>query len=211
MGAMRDSLLPKPVEPFEWAFASCALAAGESGDAFAVLPFVGGVLIAVIDGLGHGPEAARAAAVALEVLGAHPDESVVTLIERCHTGLRATRGAVMSLVSLRTLNAALTWIGVGNVECVLLRASGQPRARTYLSPGGGIVGYKLPVLKADHLWLLPGDTLVLATDGISAGFVDRVPLAMPPQALANAILAKCARGDDDALVLVARYKELELT
>jgi phosphoserine phosphatase RsbX len=207
MGTMNDHLHGS-TEPFDWAFASRPLTAGESGDACALFPFVGGVLIAVIDGLGHGPEAAKAAAVAIAVLRAHADESLVVLMERCHAALHATRGAVMSLVSVRGQDAALTWLGVGNVECVLLRASGaHEKARTYLPLTGGIVGYKLPELRANSLCLLPGDTLVLATDGIDVGFLDRVGLSSPPQALADAILAKCARVDDDALVLIARYRQ----
>ena len=50
-----------------------------------------------------------------------------------------------------------------------------------------------------------GDTVILATDGIRDGFADGLAVAGTPQMMADAILAKHAKGNDDALVLVARY------
>src|SRR5437870_835920 len=71
----------------------------ESGDIHVVSPFPEGVLVGVIDGLGHGAEAALAACAAADVLKACAGEPVKALIQRCHESLRQTRGAVMSLAS----------------------------------------------------------------------------------------------------------------
>jgi len=56
----------------EWAVGARALE-GEpvSGDLHVVTPFPGGVLVAVMDGLGHGTEAAAAAEAAAEILRDH--------------------------------------------------------------------------------------------------------------------------------------------
>jgi len=51
----------------------------------------------------------------------------------------------------------------------------------------------------------PGDTLILATDGVRGGYLDLVAVSDPPQQLADQLLAEYGRGTDDALVLVARY------
>ena len=58
--------------PFEWGLAARALhGQAESGDLHLVAPFAGGVLIAAVDGLGHGSEAAAAARVAVATLRDH--------------------------------------------------------------------------------------------------------------------------------------------
>ena len=66
----------------------------ESGDAPVVVFFPGGALLGLIDGLGHGPEAATAARAAVARLEAAPDQPVLKLINLCHEALRSTRGAV---------------------------------------------------------------------------------------------------------------------
>src|SRR5580693_620574 len=91
----------------------------ESGDVLFVDSFPGGTLVALIDGLGHGPEAAGAASAAVAALALSSSDSVGVLLERCHRALSRTRGAAMSLLSLR--EGVLSWVGVGNVEAVLLR------------------------------------------------------------------------------------------
>jgi phosphoserine phosphatase RsbX len=75
---------------------------------------------------------------------------------------------------------------------------------------GGVVGYQLPRLRPSEIPVAPGDTLILATDGVEHGFADGLDLLQPPQELADGILAGHGRGSDDALVLVARYLGEEL-
>ena len=105
------------VGPIEWGAATFTLRGQtESGDRFVVAPSEFGVLVAAIDGLGHGDEAALAAQLAVDVLEQDPNEPMITLVERCHKRLRSTRGVVMSLASFDTSNESMTWLGVGNVE-----------------------------------------------------------------------------------------------
>jgi serine phosphatase RsbU (regulator of sigma subunit) len=177
-----------------------------SGDVHVVAEFEDGVLVAVIDGLGHGYEAAVAAQAAARILASHAAEPLAALIERCHEGLRGTRGAVMSLASFDARDSRMTWAGIGNVEGLLVRgdpAAQRPREGIVLR--GGIVGYHLPTVRPCSLPLSAGDTLIMATDGVDSGFGDPLPPRATAQDLADAILARHARGSDDALVLVARY------
>jgi hypothetical protein len=46
----------------------------------------------------------------------------------------------------------------------------------------------------------------MATDGIRGGFVAGLSVAGSPQQLADAIFSRFARGSDDALVVVARWR-----
>src|SRR5258706_16485465 len=93
----------------DWGVATRPIA-GEavSGDVHLVQPFHHGVLLAAIDGLGHGKEAVAAARAAVAVLKKHPREPVVQLIQRCHEALAETRGAVMTVASLHASSGPLT-------------------------------------------------------------------------------------------------------
>src|SRR3989442_14621880 len=107
----------------EWGVATQALE-GEavSGDLHVVKPFPNGILVGVVDGLGHGDEATLAAQLAVSTLESYCHESVISLVKRCHGALAKTRGVVMSLASFNTTEGTMTWLGVGNVEGLLVRA-----------------------------------------------------------------------------------------
>jgi hypothetical protein len=188
------------------AWAGTALEGGESGDLHVVAEFARGVLVGVIDGLGHGPEAALAARAAARVLESFAGEPLATLMERSHEALHGTRGAVMSLASFDARGSQMTWAGVGNVEGILLRAAAGSRPpREVIALRGGIIGYRLPALHSSTVSVFPGDTLILVTDGIHGGFGESASPLATPRELAESILARHSRGSDDALVLVARY------
>jgi negative regulator of sigma-B (phosphoserine phosphatase) len=178
----------------------------ESGDLHLVSSFPDGVLVAAVDGLGHGVEAAIAARAARETLEESPGDDIPTLFERCHRRLAKTRGVAMSLASFGVRDGVLTWLGVGNVEGTLLRAdaAASPASESILLRGG-VVGYQLPTLRPSSTAVAPGDMLVLATDGVRSGFAHGLGLAEPVQGLANRILSSHGKETDDALVLVARY------
>jgi negative regulator of sigma-B (phosphoserine phosphatase) len=192
----------------DWGLAERPRAGGqESGDRHVVRPFASGVLLAVLDGLGHGEPAGAAARLAAAILAEHAEEPVSLLIERCHASLAHTRGVVMSLASVSALDHTMTWLGVGNVEAVLLRQDPAARpAMQQLLLRPGVVGQKLPILQPVSLRVEAGDTLVLATDGIRSGFTATLAPGRSPRQLADGILAQHGREDDDALVLVARVQ-----
>jgi negative regulator of sigma-B (phosphoserine phosphatase) len=178
----------------------------ESGDGYLVESHPDGILVAVVDGLGHGPQAADVAKVAIAALEGHADKSVDFLFKHCHRELAGTRGVVMSLASFSLCDKAMTWVGVGNVTGLLLRADSQAeRPRETLLPRGGVLGYRLPSLHPVVVFVAPGDVLIFATDGLRSGFTKDVPLKDAPQQIAEYILEHYGRGTDDALVLVARY------
>ncbi len=189
----------------EWGAAGASLGDEESGDLGVVAPFPGGALAAVIDGLGHGAEAALAARVAASVLCERAGEPVVDLVERCHAALRRTRGAVMTLCRFDVAASSMTWVGVGNVEALLLPGALSAGPRSDLLIRGGVVGYQLPPLRCVTLHVAGGATLVMATDGVRGGFASRPIPPGPPAAVADRLLREHARGTDDALVLCARY------
>jgi phosphoserine phosphatase RsbX len=191
----------------EWGVATRALPGeAESGDRHLVRRLPHGVLVAVVDGLGHGPEAAAAARIAIDLLARHAGEGLLSLVSHCHRGLLSTRGVVMSLAEFHVPDGTMTWMGVGNVEGMLLRADPRaaPRSEAALLRGG-VVGYQLPALSALLVPVTRGDTLIFATDGIESQFARSVIPSDPPQQIADGILAAHAKASDDALALVVRY------
>jgi serine phosphatase RsbU (regulator of sigma subunit) len=199
-----------PDSDIAWAVAGTALEPGESGDLHVVCRHSRGALLAVIDGLGHGPEAKLAAMAAGQVIEAHAEDSLLDLIRRCHRALSSTRGVVMSLASFEFGEQSLTWAGVGNVEAVLWRALGaQQRSDEALTTAGGVVGYRLPTLRARTLSVHEGDTLVMATDGLRSCYREYGISWKAVAELADSLLMRDSKGTDDALVLVARYQQAQ--
>lgn len=178
----------------------------ESGDLCLIKRVGKGTLIAVVDGLGHGEEAASAAHAAVGSLDRYSRESLVDLVRRCHESLVGLRGVVLGLAYLDPQAATMTWLGVGNVEGRLLRAPTSAGARIEsLLLRGGVVGAHLPPLASEVVPIRWGDTLILATDGVRSDFLHAPLPHREPQALADYILARWGTQTDDALVLVVRY------
>jgi negative regulator of sigma-B (phosphoserine phosphatase) len=175
-----------------------------SGDSYLIRPFPNGVLVAAVDGLGHGPDAAASAQVAVSVLEANADQPVVSLVRSCHQALRGMRGVVMSLATFNKTESTMTWLAVGNVEGRLLHANqGQPAESLLMR--GGIVGNNLPPLLAITVPVSSGDILIFASDGIRNDFAENLNVNTPPQQLASDILTRFNKSKDDSLVVVARY------
>lgn len=176
----------------------------ESGDRHLLMELPDGLLFAVVDGAGHGPEAAAAADLAVRTLGkATAGANLVDLLTECHEQLRGTRGGVISLGMIRAADRSLSWLGVGNVEGTVFSASREKPARLLLR--SGVVGMWLPVLKPYTLGLAPGDYVVFTTDGVDNRVTYELQAGGDPQALAERILRDYGLHSDDALALVVRY------
>ena len=178
-----------------------------SGDHYLIYRTSSRVLMAVIDGIGHGPEAALASRTAVSTLEALADQSLVSLFRTCHKALRSTRGVVMSVAIFDEADNSLAWLGVGNVEGRLMRgdkSANQPEEE--LVKYRGVVGHELPTALAfSVLPVSKGDVLILATDGIHHDFTKNLHIGKSAYNLANDILTQHSKGNDDALVMVARY------
>jgi len=207
-----DSVTPakrsgRPHSFIEWGMAERTLP-GEtvSGDRYVVHPIPGGLLIAVVDGLGHGPEAATAAEVAKATLEAHSREPVISLLERCDSALRHTRGAAISVASFSATYGSMTWVGVGNVEGVILRADDKAiPTQEHIPLFPGVAGYRLPSLRALVTPVNRGDLVIFYTDGIRGDILFAPFSRGSPELIAHRICDKYSKGTDDALVFVARY------
>jgi hypothetical protein len=184
----------------------CRRGEATSGDLAVVTLLPEGVLVAGIDGLGHGDEAARAARKAAEVVRESPSQDLALLVQRCHDALKGTRGAAITLAFVSLSEGGVTWLGVGNVEGRVL--SGDPSAtqpKGSLPLGTGVPGHELPPVRATKLDLRTGDVIVLATDGVASAFADSLDVSGSTQAISERILSDHWNPLDDGLVVTVRY------
>ncbi|MCT7661462.1 SpoIIE family protein phosphatase [Mycobacterium deserti] len=168
----------------------------------------GAALFGALDGLGHGEPAAAAAQCAAEVLERARAEPLDVVVQLCHRALTETRGVAMTLARIDFDTDTMSWIGIGNVAANLVAkgpTGAEMRSSVFLA--GGIVGYRMPQPLLTHqVGITPGDLLVVASDGISARYVDSIDFSAPATEIAQQILADHSREVDDALVLAARHR-----
>src|SRR5262249_26016470 len=87
-----------------------------NGDAFLVRQWSGNALTAVIDGLGHGQFAHRAAMTARHYIDHHSDRPLLDLFRGAGRACRATRGVVMALVKFDNQpRHNVTVAGIGDI------------------------------------------------------------------------------------------------
>ncbi|MGE0229695.1 MAG: SpoIIE family protein phosphatase [Dehalococcoidia bacterium] len=171
----------------------------ENGDSWTVWESVHGRRVAVIDGLGHGPLAAEAAAQLRRLLLDVPDERLEQVVERAARRMQGGRGAVAAVVEVG--ERRLTFLGVGNVEGRLWQPGREQRLVGERGFFGGVPRSARPLT-----FDVPGAwSLYLYTDGVSSRF----PLPVDggrqePQAVVDAILEGHARATDDATVVMVR-------
>jgi phosphoserine phosphatase RsbX len=196
--------------PLEWA-AKARPRPGENicGDKLIAVDVDGtGALMGVLDGLGHGTEAAEAATCGVDVLRSWRAEPLDVLVQRCHRALSGTRGAAMTLARIDFQTDTLSWIGIGNVAADLVaKHPAGVEVRSSARLVGGIVGYRIPdALTPQEVPIRPGDLLVMSSDGIIEDHLDDIDFAASSLAIADQIMRRHAKDNDDALVLAARHR-----
>ena len=176
-----------------------------SGDLAVFVPTAAGGLVALIDGLGHGPEAADAAELCADVVRTNAEAGAQELMQICHEALLQTRGAVMTVAWFDLERSELSWAGVGNVDARLVRSGPELREEVALV-FGGVLGYRMPRVRPATMPLARGDLLVMITDGIDPAISPALAGGGAAQALAGRILDSHGKGSDDALAMVIRYR-----
>lgn len=173
-----------------------------SGDLYIVQELAEGRLLGVVvDGLGGGEEAARAARAAEAVISANPEWPLPHMIQQCHAALHSTRGAVIGVLKLDPDGHKINYMGVGNIGIhVYSRQPIKPISKN------GILGFRLPALLELRYTYDPGDTFVLFSDGISSRFgqENNVDLRQPPQQISEGILKQYGKVIDDATVVTIK-------
>ncbi len=161
-------------------------------------------LAMVVDGLGHGPDAAAAAYAAMRIFREHAAGSpIAALLERIHDGLRATRGAAAAIAELDRAQRLVRFAGVGNVAGVIVN---EPASRNCVSHHG-VLGHDVRrIQEFTYPWPV-GAPVVLHSDGIATRWrLDAYPglVARHPMLVAGVLYRDSRRERDDATVVVLR-------
>ena len=157
----------------------------------------------VADGLGHGPEAAEAAVEAVRLLHRFGGHRVPVLLEYIHGGLRATRGAAVSVARFQPGSGKIIYSGIGNVAGVL-STNGELRRMVSMP---GTAGHNARKIQAFE-YPFTGGLVILHSDGIASSWtLDRYPnlAARHPTLIAAVLYRDLTRHRDDATVLVAKW------
>ncbi|MCZ9349788.1 SpoIIE family protein phosphatase [Streptomyces mutabilis] len=134
-----------------------------SGDAWAWARSGDRVTLMLADGLGHGPEAARASTAAVEALRAAAHLPPAEALRRLDTALSGTRGAAVAVAQVDTGAAVLRFAGVGNVGARLC----EEGTWRHLVSRPGIVGTHRPTtLREEETTWADDRVLVLHSDGL---------------------------------------------
>ena len=175
----------------------------ENGDAWQVGIDAERVRFFVVDGLGHGPTAAAAAATAVRSFHNHQNHGPQPFLEAAHRDLSGTRGAAAALLQLDPASGAIGYAGIGNIAACLIGSQGQ---RGLISHNGTLGANVRKVQAFDYAWP-EGAVLVMHSDGIKSrwSLADYPGLMTRHPAVIAATLARdFSRGNDDLTVLVAK-------
>jgi anti-sigma regulatory factor (Ser/Thr protein kinase) len=174
-----------------------------SGDAWTYHRDSDRTVILLVDGLGHGPDAAEAAREAVETFHKRTDRRPRDILSFVHDALKKTRGAAAAVAEIRTSDKTLTYAGVGNTVAALLSSQ---VSRSLISHNGtlGIAAPKIQEFQVD--WPSDG-ILVMHSDGLRSKWdlsTYAGLLARHAAVIGGALFRDFRRQRDDASVVVVR-------
>ena len=162
-----------------------------------------GTLLCMVDGLGHGIEAEEAGVAAVEYVSKHLDDTFQELFAGCDKAIGHTRGVAMGIGLVCEERAEMIYAGIGNTRALI--TGSRRRKITHMSSDPGIIGGGYRNLVPETVKLLPGDLIIMATDGveemIDMSVYDHTTLSDLPR-LCRVILHDWGRERDDRGVLV---------
>ena len=173
------------------------------GDAWDVELNVESCMFSVIDGLGHGMDAAAAAREAVFVLADLRQRSVEELLDLAHAALRPTRGAAIALAEVHPASRLIRYGGIGNIVGATATTTDLKRMVSL----DGTVGHERREVRTFDYPLGPEQLLIMHSDGMRSQWrLDRYPglLLRDPFLIAGVLYRDYGKGSDDVTVLVAR-------
>jgi anti-sigma regulatory factor (Ser/Thr protein kinase) len=173
------------------------------GDSWAVLQGRGRVIVMVVDGLGHGLDAATAARAAVDTVQGKAHLDAGNLMDAVHAALRPTRGAAAAIAMLQPESELCTFCGVGNISASI-RSAGASRS---MVSNNGTLGHTLRRVQEFQYPFPKGALLVMHSDGVATHWdLARYPglEARHPAVIAAALYRDHSRGRDDLTVLALR-------
>jgi anti-sigma regulatory factor (Ser/Thr protein kinase) len=183
-----------------------------NGDAFIIKRWGESALVAVIDGLGHGQFAQRAAHAAREYVEQHFDQPLDAIFRGTGRACRATRGVVMAVARFDCRPDAMTlsFASIGNIAVRVIPGRSRspvPHSDADFIARRGVLGLNAPKAVATKRGWDARDLLVLHSDGVRSHWhwSEFAHLADQPAAvIAPRLLHALRKENDDATVVVVR-------
>ena len=178
--------------------------AAENGDAFVVKHWGGELLTGLIDGLGHGEQAQKAALAAQQYVQSHDSQPMERIFAGVGRACKSTRGVVMALARFKSPDL-LAFASLGNIEVRAWTGAERLAFRTKR----GILGAQETNVRMQEFPWRPGWLLVLHSDGLRSHWKwDDFPgiEKEPAQIAASKLMRALATDNDDATVLAVKGK-----
>lgn len=175
----------------------------QNGDGWGVRPSAEGVLLMVVDGLGHGPLAAEAARAAERILTETRWSSPEQIIQDMHLSLKKTRGAAQAVAKVDSVKGVISFAGVGNISASVV----EPGSSRCLASHNGTVGQQMERLQEFSCPWNKNSILVMHSDGLATRWdLERYPgiWRKSPSVIAAVLHRDFCRERDDVTVLVAK-------
>ena len=169
-----------------------------SGDGVLVIEMPDGILLSIVDGLGHGTEAHYACQCCLTEVIAHYDLEMIDLVKIVHDRIKGSRGVAIGLLKIN--ENTVEWLGVGNISIFMVNGEHQ-----YLSSfsQSGIVGFILPRLIVRSFKDIRN--VVLFTDGLISTWDQIQDWNVMPDISDLSSSQWKLLNDDKALIIGSRY------
>lgn len=177
---------------------------GDNGDVFIIKKWEKSAIVAVVDGVGHGQFAYRAAQKARQYIEVHFDQPLIEMFRGVALNCTATRGVVMAVARFDWEERKMTFACIGDIEA---RVIGTPEPMTFVVRRG-IVGVNAPnPVVTEHPWDIRGNMMILHSDGLPTHWQwEEFPHLFNKTAeeVAWGLLNSLAKDNDDATVVVVR-------
>ena len=188
---IKSVVLPKPGET------AC-------GDGFFSVATPGHLKLFLGDGLGHGPEAAKAVSAAGEAFLTCEATDPVEILRHINAAVKKTRGLVGTAATLDLETRKWKICGVGNITTKIVTADNIKNHFSY----NGIIGMNIPnTLNAQETETEKGQAIIMCSDGLKSRWdISKYPaiLRYDLSIIAAALIKDYARLTDDMSVVACK-------
>lgn len=175
----------------------------EAGDGFHICKLENGLLVTIIDVLGHGEKAAQLARKIETFLDDIGSADIDWTMRQAHEFLTGTIGAAMTMVFFDSAKLKGYGLGVGNT---LIRHLGDKGMSFHAQ--AGIVGETLPNLRHFEFEFSDDSTFLLTTDGVKEN-ISQTELehanGKAVDYISSYFIESFSKPFDDATVIVVRF------
>lgn len=175
------------------------------GDAWAFHQTRERALIMLADGLGHGPDAAKASALAVDIFNNYSMNSPAEMIEHMHAAMRSTRGAAVAVTEMLWDRHEVRYAGVGNISG---RIFSGDAVRNMVSHNGTVGLKARKIVEFTYPWPEDG-LLIMHSDGLATHWnLDDYPglRGRNPALIAGVLFRDHNRVRDDSTLVIIREK-----